>query len=134
MARSGAAAGSGELTTIVLVGTLDTKGEEYRYARDRLRALGAETLVVDTGILGDPAFRPDITSAEVAAAAGVPLERLRTGHDRGAAVAAMARGASVVLGGLRARPASTACSRWVARGTPPLPRRHAGSFPSASRS
>jgi uncharacterized protein (UPF0261 family) len=90
------------MTTIVLVGTLDTKGEEYRYACDRLRALGAEPLVVDTGILGDPAFRPDVTSAEVATAAGVSLERLRTGRDRGAAITAMARGASIVLGGLLA--------------------------------
>jgi uncharacterized protein (UPF0261 family) len=85
------------VTTIVLVGTLDTKGEEYRYARDRLAGLGAATLVVDTGILGEPAFRPDVSSAEVAAAAGRTLAGLRAGHDRAAAVAAMATGATRVL-------------------------------------
>jgi uncharacterized protein (UPF0261 family) len=37
---------------IALIGTLDTKGEEIAYVRDRLRALGARPLVIDTGILG----------------------------------------------------------------------------------
>ena len=39
---------------IALIGTLDTKGEEIAYVRDRLRALGARPLVIDTGILGEP--------------------------------------------------------------------------------
>ncbi|MBA2513281.1 MAG: Tm-1-like ATP-binding domain-containing protein [Solirubrobacterales bacterium] len=40
---------------IALIGTLDTKGEEIAYVRDRLRALGARPVVIDTGILGEPA-------------------------------------------------------------------------------
>lgn len=88
------------MTTIVLVGTLDTKGDEYRYARDRLHELGLDTLVVDTGILGEPAFRPDVSSADVAAAASTQLEELRAVNDRAAAVATMAEGAAFVLGGL----------------------------------
>ena len=39
---------------IALIGTLDTKGEEIAYVRDRLRALGARPVVIDTGILGEP--------------------------------------------------------------------------------
>ena len=38
---------------IALIGTLDTKGAEIGYVRDRLRALGARPLVVDSGILGE---------------------------------------------------------------------------------
>ena len=40
---------------IALIGTLDTKGDEIAYVRDRLRALGARPIVIDTGILGEPA-------------------------------------------------------------------------------
>ena len=46
---------------VVLVGTLDTKGREFAYVRDRLRELGLETTVVDIGILGEPlGIEPDI--------------------------------------------------------------------------
>jgi hypothetical protein len=35
------------MTTIVLVGSPGTKGEEYRFARGRLRSLGADALAAD---------------------------------------------------------------------------------------
>ncbi|WP_246265602.1 Tm-1-like ATP-binding domain-containing protein, partial [Acrocarpospora pleiomorpha] len=38
------------MPAVVLIGTLDTKGEEYAWLRDRLRALGAEVLLVDAGV------------------------------------------------------------------------------------
>jgi uncharacterized protein (UPF0261 family) len=90
------------VSTVVLVGSLDTKGEEYRFARDRLCGLGVDTLVVDTGVVGRPAFDGDISAAEVAAAAGTGLERLRAAADRADALAAMGRGAAVILAQLRA--------------------------------
>ncbi|MFE6855131.1 Tm-1-like ATP-binding domain-containing protein, partial [Streptomyces sp. NPDC057674] len=37
------------MATVVLVGTLDTKGEEYAWLRERLREYGADVLLVDTG-------------------------------------------------------------------------------------
>ena len=40
--------------TVVIIGTLDTKGAEIAYLRDRLQALGLDTIVVDSGILGEP--------------------------------------------------------------------------------
>jgi uncharacterized protein (UPF0261 family) len=89
------------VSTVVLVGSLDTKGAEYRFARDRLRALGIGTVVIDTGVLGDPAFEPGIPAAEVAAAAGTSLAELRARADRGTALAAMSSGAATLLGRLR---------------------------------
>src|SRR5829696_8461024 len=78
---------------IALIGTLDTKGEEIAYVRDRLRALGARPLVIDTGILGEPdGCEPDIPHAEVAAAAGDDLAGVRTAGSRGAAVERMLAG------------------------------------------
>ena len=55
------------MPTVVLIGTLDTKGPEIGYLRDRLNKLGLGTIVVDSGILGDPFdITPDIDHAEVA--------------------------------------------------------------------
>ena len=85
------------MTTVVLVGTLDTKGKEYEYLRDRVREHGVDTLLVDTGILGEPLAQPDVTRDEVARAAGADVAELAERADRGAAVEAMARGAAEVV-------------------------------------
>jgi len=81
---------------VVLVGTLDTKGEEFAFARDVLEAQGVEVHVVDTSVLGDPAFEPDTSASEVAEAAGTTLEALREDADRGEAMSAMGEGAATI--------------------------------------
>jgi uncharacterized protein (UPF0261 family) len=74
--------------TVLLIGTLDTKGAEYAYLRHRLQAAGVETLVADTGTGGPPhGCEPDIPREQL----GVDLEAL---SDRGAAVTAMAEAAA----------------------------------------
>ncbi len=88
------------MTTVVLVGTLDTKGVEYGYLRDRIQEAGCDVIVVDAGILGEPAIAPDIGHEAVATAAGTSIADLVAAHDRGAAVAAMARGATAIVTGL----------------------------------
>ena len=45
---------------VVLVGTLDTKGLELAFVRELVRQGGLETLVIDAGSVGPPAFTPDI--------------------------------------------------------------------------
>ncbi len=75
---------------ILIIGTLDTKGREVAYLRDRIAALGGQPLVLDSGILGEPLdIVPDIGRAEVALAAGSSLAALRAAGTRGAAVAGM---------------------------------------------
>ena len=64
------------MATVVLVGTLDTKGREYAYLRDRVREHGVDVLLVDTGILGPPLVEPDVTREEVARAAGADVAEL----------------------------------------------------------
>jgi uncharacterized protein (UPF0261 family) len=81
---------------ILLLGTLDTKGAEYAYVRQLIEARGHAACVVDLGVLGDPAFAPNVTADEVAAAAGTTLATLRAAGDRGAAVDAMTAGAVAV--------------------------------------
>jgi len=82
---------------VVIIGTLDTKGPEIAYLRDRLQSLGMETVVVDSGILGEPIgitleAGHDINHAEAARYAGTTIEALRNAGSRGKAVEGM-RGA-----------------------------------------
>ncbi len=78
------------MATVVLIGTLDTKGPELGYLRDRLRALGLDTLLVDSGILGEPlGIVPDIDHAEVASYGGTTIEVLQRAGSRGRAVHGM---------------------------------------------
>jgi uncharacterized protein (UPF0261 family) len=82
---------------VVLVGTLDSKGAEFAFLRERLSAAGIETVLVDVGTQGPPRAQPDVPREAVAAAGGFDLGRLT---DRGAAVQAMCAAAALVVGRL----------------------------------
>ncbi len=90
------------MPTVVLVGTLDTKGHEYAFLADRIREHGVDVVLVDAGIVGEPLATPDVTRDEVAAAAGADVGALAAAGDRGAAVETMARGAAEVVKRLHA--------------------------------
>lgn len=85
------------MATVVLLGTLDTKGLEFEYLRRRIKAEGCDVILVDAGILGEALAAPDIDRQQVAAAVGEDVGELATARDRGRAVAAMARGATAVV-------------------------------------
>ena len=86
------------MATVVLLGTLDTKGTEYGYLKDQiLQHSDCDVLVIDAGVLGEPLTQPDITRDEVAAAAGARIEDLVAANDRGAAVMTMAEGAAAIV-------------------------------------
>jgi len=89
------------MATVVLVGTLDTKGREYAWLGDRVRELGCEVVLVDAGVR-EPEIDADVSADRVARAAGASLEALREAGDRGAAVTAMGEGAAAVLAELLA--------------------------------
>ena len=84
------------MATVVLLGTLDTKGAEYEYLRERVRAAGCEVILVDAGVMAAPPAA-DISSDEVARAGGADRAALAAAADRGPAVAAMTRGAVAVV-------------------------------------
>src|SRR5581483_7859846 len=89
------------MATVVLLGTLDTKGKELDYLRERLREQGVDVLLVDAGVF-EPAAEADVGQAEVAAAAGEDVAALAEAKDRGSAVEAMGRGAAEVVRRLHA--------------------------------
>lgn len=79
---------------VLIIGTLDTKGAEIGYLRDRLQALGLVTSVIDSGILGEPigiSLDPDhdVSRAQAAVYGGTTIEQLRNAGSRGKAVAGM---------------------------------------------
>ena len=84
------------MPTVVLLGTLDTKGVEYAFLRERLLEHGVDVLLVDAGV-HEPSAR-----AGHRARRGRPRRRrgrrtLAAAGDRGAAVTAMASGAERVV-------------------------------------
>jgi len=82
--------------TIAILGALDTKGSEFAFLKAEIEKRGCKTLVVDTGVLGEPAFPPDVSSQQVAAAGGANLSDLIAGADRGAAMTVMGQGAAKI--------------------------------------
>jgi uncharacterized protein (UPF0261 family) len=82
---------------VTLIGTLDTKGVEIAFLRDRIRAAGLPVTVIDAGVLGPPHFPPDIPREEVFAAAGTSLAAVQQTRDRGQAIEAAARGVAKLV-------------------------------------
>jgi uncharacterized protein (UPF0261 family) len=91
------------MAAVALVGTLDTKGPDFAFLADRLRAAGAEVIVIDVGTGEPDGLTPDIDGETVAAAAGSARAELRAAADRGRAVTEMGRGAAAVVADLVAQ-------------------------------
>lgn len=83
--------------TIALIGALDTKGQDFAFVKAEIERRGHRTLLINTGVMADPAMPTDISAEVVAAAAESSLVDLRTQADRGKAVEIMAQGAAVVV-------------------------------------
>jgi hypothetical protein len=64
---------------IIVVATLDSKGEEALYLQELIKDRGHDALLMDIGIGGEVSFRPDFTREEVALATGRRLEEIRKG-------------------------------------------------------
>lgn len=77
---------------MLLIGTLDTKGDEIAFVADELGAAGCRPVVLDSGILGEPGWLgADFPREAVATAAGTTLKQLAQ-LPRGDALALMAGG------------------------------------------
>ena len=84
--------------TVLLIGTLDTKGPETAYLQSRVEEHGCNTLVLDSGILGEAdGITADIDRESVAQAAGSDLETIRASGSRGKAVERMLVGVRALV-------------------------------------
>ena len=82
---------------IVIVGTLDTKGSEHRFLKEKIEETGLETIVIDAGLMDPPHFKPDVPREEVCQAAGISRKELLEKKDRAFALEAMAKGVTRVV-------------------------------------
>ncbi|MDR1851704.1 MAG: Tm-1-like ATP-binding domain-containing protein [Propionibacteriaceae bacterium] len=90
------------MATVGLLGTFDTKGAEFSWLAEQLRADGVDVLAIDVGSFSTSELA-DITPSQVAKAAGVELAELQAGRDRGKTMDAMGRGAAAVARELAAK-------------------------------
>jgi uncharacterized protein (UPF0261 family) len=84
------------MKTIAILGTLDSKGQEYKFIKDTIEKAGLNTLVIHAGVW-DSYFTPDVSNEEVAKAGGGLIEELQAKKDRGNAMEIMTRGAAEIV-------------------------------------
>lgn len=77
---------------ILLIGSLDTKADEFGYVQSLIKSRGHEVYIIDTGVLGKPGIKPDISASEVAVMGGGLLDELRKKGNRGEAADVMMAG------------------------------------------
>ena len=85
------------MKTVAILGTLDTKGPEYKFLKECVEKAGCKTFVIDAGIKGVPFFVPDVTREQVAEAAGTSLKAIVDKDDRGYAIEMMRNGAAKIV-------------------------------------
>jgi uncharacterized protein (UPF0261 family) len=83
--------------TILIMGALDTKGEEYAFVKEIIETCGHKALVLHTGVY-EPhkSIKPDVSNAEVAQAAVANIEEIQK-MDRGPAMKLMSQGTAKVV-------------------------------------
>ncbi|WP_339709264.1 Tm-1-like ATP-binding domain-containing protein [uncultured Kriegella sp.] len=87
--------------SIVMLGCFDTKGEDFSYLLNCLKAQNQRIITINTGIMETAVDFPiDVDQIAVAAASGDTLESIRQSNDRGRAVELMGKGAAVILADL----------------------------------
>ena len=89
------------MAKVYVVGTMDTKGEELRFAAECVRRAGAAPVLVDVGTKGPAGDGADVAAAEIASHHPDGEGAVLGLDDRGAAVGGMAE----------------ALTRWLARRT-----------------
>ena len=122
------------MKTIALIGTFDTKGEEYLYVKNKIEDLGVRTLTIHAGIF-EATFSPDIDHDSVAVLGEGSIVELQEKKDRGHAMEVMAKGlctlipklyeerlfdAVLALGGTGGTSLVTPCMRLLPLGVPKI--------------
>lgn len=88
--------------TVVIVSTLDTKGEETKYLKEQIEKKGCQALILDVGTRDVPTAVADITRDDVLAAAGKEIDREALAKDRPQLLKLMIEGAGKIVNELNA--------------------------------
>jgi uncharacterized protein (UPF0261 family) len=83
--------------TVLIIATLDTKGEEAYYLRDEIAANGQKPLIMNTGMFLPFEGEADITAEEVVReGSGLEIKDLLALKNKGRCIEAVIRGAEVI--------------------------------------
>jgi len=86
------------IKTIAIIGSMDTKGEEYAFIKKHIEKKGLKAILIDTGVMGEPVVKPDISNKEVASAAGEDIDMLKKNNPTREKIAPiMAEGAKNII-------------------------------------
>ena len=85
------------MPTIAVIATLDTKGREAQFLRERITSGGVDVLMIDTGVREPVSCTPDVDRFAIAEAAGSSVQALVDRNDRGQAVTVMGDGLAALL-------------------------------------
>ena len=83
-------------TTILVVGTYDTKDDELNYIADVIRAQGGAVATMDISVLGDPSAPCDYSKHDVAEAGGSSIQAAIDSGDENTAMQIMAQGSAAL--------------------------------------
>jgi len=64
--------------SIVIVSSLDTKGQEVKFLKDLIEQRGHNTVLLDMSMRGEPQIPSDIPCEEVARAGGITMQEIKT--------------------------------------------------------
>lgn len=82
--------------TVAIVGTFDSKSEEFLFIKEQIEKTGVHTFLIHTGIFA-PAFTPDVNNQEIAQAVGADIEEIAANRDRAKGTEVIAKGLEILL-------------------------------------
>lgn len=80
--------------SVIVMGTLDTKGEEILFLKRQLELKQCPVIVIDVSMGGQPFFEADVGPNEIARLGGSTIEEIRASQDRDWLTRVMERGAA----------------------------------------
>ncbi len=80
--------------SVIVMGTLDTKGEEILFLKQQLEQKQCPVIVVDVSMGGQPPSKADVSPDEIARLGGSTIEEIRASKDRDWLTQAMEKGAT----------------------------------------
>ena len=67
---------------ILILGTVDTKGEQLKFLKEQIESRGHIGILMDISMGGESAIKSDITPEEIARLGGAQLDEIITSKDR----------------------------------------------------
>lgn len=83
--------------SIVIVGTMDTKGDQFLYMKNRIEEFGHRAIVIDIGVVGEIPFEPDVSREKTADRAGYTIQGILDLNNRRLGLEKMAEGAAEII-------------------------------------